>query len=532
MRAIRIPAIKLAVLAAASLAAAEKGANVTLFTAVDVGRVENGYDLAKNHDPSGLALNRTYVDVGFRQQLDERYLLSIGVGGIFWKAYEGGGGTPEDKVIKFGPGISNAFMKASFTENLDLTFGYFPYKYNMAAKNLGEYLFRTEAYPTIVYTGGWSWMNDVQYRTVGLKLGWTALDGKLHQDIGIFGEYFNAPIYDLSPAYIATYKPIAGITLGGAGSLHRFITPTPKTRDELTKPYAYRQDFFLPEVQAKAKYNIGIDSYVGNHETGTTLKFKAGGAPNVDSLRNAIFAEDSATLRAIHNIQSAAAIPLNRDTSALASSPGRAAKRESMLEKDIVAQAKAEGSDSATYFGDPANAASRSQTVSFDLAAVKLLAFFELDINALLGLDAKRLGEFSLYGEVAQLGLKNYPIFYTESAQRRPIMLGASVPTFGLLDHLSIEMEYLKNPNYESIASTYDKLDLAPDENFRYRAYAKDDTKWSVHATRTLSQFLSVHVQVANDHMRLKDGFARPQYLPVTNETGSWYWLTRFQWMM
>jgi hypothetical protein len=202
------------------------------------------------------------------------------------------------------------------------------------------------------------------------------------------------------------------------------------------------------------------------------------------------------------------------------------------LKSDILEQAAAEGSDSATYFGNPNNANAQAQTVSFDLAAIYLVAFFSMDFNALLGLDATRMGEFKLYGEVAQLGLKNYPIFYTKSAERRPIMLGLCVPTGGLLSHLAVEVEYLKNPNVESIASTYDKLDLPPDVEFRYKNYHKDDYKWSVHASRGISKFLSLHVQVANDHMRLKDGYARPQYIPVTNEPSHWYWLTRIQWMI
>jgi hypothetical protein len=76
-------------------------------------------------------------------------------------------------------------------------------------------------------------------------------------------------------------------------------------------------------------------------------------------------------------------------------------------------------------------------------------------LNALLGLDAARIGDFALYGEAAQLGLKNYPIFYTRLSERRPVMLGASIPTFGLLKNLSVEVEHLANPTVESIASTW-----------------------------------------------------------------------------
>lgn len=512
----------------ASLTAATAGERkISLFTAIDVGRLEKAYDMQYSYDPSGLALNRTYVDVGFQEQLDEFYLISIGVGGIFWKSYETRGGNPEDKAIKFGPGISNAFLSWAPSEKLNLTIGYFPYKYNAAAKNLGEYLFRSEAYPTILYTGGWSWLNDVQYRAVGAKLTYKALDGRLQQDIGLFGEYFNSPIYDITPAYIATFKVADWFTIGGAGSLHRFISPTPKTKQELTRAHLYRENFYLPELQAKRRFIVSIPDYIGT----SAYDVRYSTAPNVDSLKNSIWASEAATLSA-YNITSAADIPLREDTSSLSRRDYRPGQYVTRLESDIVQQIAEDGGDSATYFGHPLNANNTTQSVSFDLAAVKLLAFFELDFNKLLGLEEANMGKFNIYGEIAQLGLKNYPIFYTKYEERRPIMAGLSIPTMGLLNNLSFEVEYLKNPNAASLRSTYDKLDLTPDEEFRYQSFAKDDFKWSLHASRVLSKFFTIYVQVANDHMRLKDGYARPNFVPITSEGNHWYWMTRLQWMI
>jgi hypothetical protein len=506
--------------------AAGESSSFHLFTAIDAGRLEQGKDLRiKDYNPSGLALNRTYVDVGYARQLDEQYFLSIGVGGIFWKAFESGGGSAEDKVIKFGPGISNAYMKWAPSDKLDLTFGYFPYKYNAAAKNLGEYLFRTEAYPTIVYTGGWSWLNDAQYRTVGAKLSFRS--GTFHQDLGLFTEYFNAPIYDITPAYIATWKGERGVTLGAAASMHRFIRPTPKVRDELTKSYRYRENFFLPELLAQAKYKVlatdNTDIY--------TYKFSESDPLTLEAAKQKIWSADSANLTAIYNIASLADLKIALDTASGSSKKGRLAKRLTLLDADIRAMEGADNAADSAYFKDPNNVDNVAKSVSFDNAAIKLVAFFNLDFNALLGLNAERLGAFSLYGEVAQLGLKNYPIFYTDNAQRRPVMLGASIPTF-FLDELSLEMEYLKNPNVESIFSTYDVLDLPPEPQFRYKTFARDDYKWSLHATKNLNKFMTLFLQVANDHMRLKDGFARPEYIPITNTPKHWYWLARIQWMI
>jgi hypothetical protein len=500
---------------------------LSLFTAMDIGRLEEGRDLrTKDYDPSGLALNRTYVNVGFEQQLDERNFLSVGVGGIFWKAFESETGSPESKVIKFGPGISNAFMKWTPNDLVAVTFGYFPYKYNEASRNLGEYLFRTEAYPTVVFTGGWSWMNDARYNTVGAML--TVKTGNLKHDLGLFGEYFNAPIYDITPGYIATWKPTEGLTLGGGATLHRFLSPNDKVRKELTRSYDYYQNFYLPEVQAKTKYSVAIKDYIGQSDF--TINYAPGQAPTPAAIKAQIWASDSSTLAGIYGITTPAAIPIAQDTAKASTSEGRIARRATMLKQDIDAMAGNDGVAPSTYYADPNNAGATVQSVAFDNRAVKLMAFFNLDFNGLLGLDRARMGAFELYGEIAQLGLKNYPIFYTESAQRRPLMLGASVPTLGLLEHLSFEFEYLKNPIIESIASTYDKLDLPPDGQFRYKDYNRDDYKWSVHASRNLNPFLSLYVQVANDHLRLKNAFAQPEYVPITNTPSQWYWLTRIQW--
>ncbi len=457
-----------AALCMVSIATANPNRRVNLFTAMDFGRIQNGQDLDyfrndTTFSPDGIALNRTYVDVTVAEQLDEKNFISIGVGGIFWKSFEKSESDPEGKVIHFGPGISNAFLRYSATDRLNLTFGYFPYKYNSSSRNLGEYLFRSEAYPVILYTGGWSWLNSAAYNAVGFKL--THEGETFKQDVGLFGEYFNAPIYDMTPMYVATWKPIAGLTWGGGIALHRFLSPDTKIRKELTEERIYYENFYVP----------------ANDTTGGR--------------------------------------PLTRP-----------AGRRHMLKDDIEALGGNEFLASDSLYKLAENQDTVSKTVNFDNRAIKVMTHATLDFNELFGLDAKRLGAFELYGEIAVLGFKNYGIFYTDLKQRMPYMLGLSIPTFGLLSNLSIEYEVLKNPNIESLGSTFDVLDLAPESNYRYKVFPRDDTKWSIHASRSLTSFLSIYLQVANDHMRLKDKYARPEFVPITNTPSHWYWLTRIQW--
>jgi hypothetical protein len=490
---------------------------LNLFTAIDAGRIENGYDEREIYDPSGMMLLRNYVNVGYTHQLDEHNLISMGVGGLFWKSYEKGGAAVGQKTIGFGPGISHAYMKYIFNENTDITYGFLNYKYNAAAKNLGEYLFRTEAYPTIVYTGGWSWMNSAAYSTVGGQFTWNVGNGLLKNDFVVFMEYFNSPVYDITPAYIATLKPVSFITLGGAVALHRLITPTPGTKKELTQKFGYVKDVPLPAEPNMATFRV-LDPTGYYTDRDTAADWVYGTELDTNLLKQAIFSNHSSYLD-LYSITTPQDMILEVDSTTIVT--GRLGRVFSGLRSDLDSLDPIAAADSITYPSD---------TVSFELSTTKLVGFFELDIRALLGKTGDELGDFNIYGEVALIGTRNYPVYYTDYSQRLATMIGFSIPIPYVLDHLSFEMEYLKNPTVESIYSTYDQLKLIPDEKFRYDEITEDDFKWTLHAKRTINSYFTIYAQIANDHFRPKNAFAQPMYIPVTNKKNHWYWLLRLQW--
>ncbi len=425
-----------------------------VFIGLDAGRIEKGKDMElknQQRDVEGYTLVRNYFNLSFTQQLDEKNLISLGVGGLFFKPYLKSGEAIGDKTLKFGPGISHAKMVYSFNENMDLTYGYFDYKYNPGAKNLGEYLFRTEAYPTIVFTGGWVWLNSASYTSTGAKYSFNIGEGFFQSDFLLFMEMFNSPIYDITPAYVGSLNPTSFLRFGAGVSLHRFIVPTFGVREELTKPKVYVKDVpITPTEDHPSPVFTGLVSDL----------------QNIDPIKYA---------------------------------------------------------DSASYV---------TQTVTLNNRAIKLMAYFNLDFRDLIGLDRESFPEFMLYGETSLIGTKNYPIFYTKYSQRLVSMIGLSIPVPVIFDHLSFELEYLKNPNIESIKSTYDILDLSPDMDYRYQNITKDDVKWTLHGSRKLGSITSLYFQVANDHFRPKNDFAQPMSIPITNELSHWYWLVRFQWAL
>jgi hypothetical protein len=179
--------------------------------------------------------------------------------------------------------------------------------------------------------------------------------------------------------------------------------------------------------------------------------------------------------------------------------------------------------------------------------AIKAMGRFSVDLGALTGMG-KDAGPFKFSTEAAILGIENQPYYYTDITQRIPIMFGLTVPTFGLLDLFSVQLEYFKNPWPDNKAQQYNNTFPIPglpqdrnanDSRYLYDlqladgVFGDDDLKWSVFAKKTLFPGLELYAQVANDHFRLQeDRFGKPTSQPLTTEKGNWYYLLRFQWML
>ena len=99
------------------------------------------------------------------------------------------------------------------TKRFSITLGLFPYKYNPEVKNLGEYLFRTYAYPAYIYAS----FDQPFVRILGLKLSTLLLRGNLRQDLILSNEWEQYPTKDFSLAYVAGMNigNIIDIGIGG-----------------------------------------------------------------------------------------------------------------------------------------------------------------------------------------------------------------------------------------------------------------------------------------------------------------------------
>jgi hypothetical protein len=145
----------------------------------------------------------------------------------------------------------------------------------------------------------------------------------------------------------------------------------------------------------------------------------------------------------------------------------------------------------------------------YTFKANKVMGRMTIDPKPLLGSFGDIFGpsDLKLFGEIAVIGLKNYPFYYDDITKRMPMMFGMNVPTFKILDHFSVEFEYYAFPFTTYMMRTIDQGFPLPGEDYMNwwpgtNRYKDDDWKWAVHLKKTILPGLSITVQVARDHYR------------------------------
>lgn len=160
-------------------------------------------------------------------------------------------------------------------------------------------------------------------------------------------------------------------------------------------------------------------------------------------------------------------------------------------------------------------------TTNLSYNGTKIMANASFDPKALFG-GADWLGpeDLKVYGEIALIGLENstaYRKVYGDYSKRMPVMVGFNLPTYKVLDHLSLEVEWYGSEaednldNYTIQGSSHpaspfptnwDQNTSSPTYNQLTHKDTRDNLKWSVHGARMLQDHVQVSFQVANDHYR------------------------------
>jgi hypothetical protein len=183
--------------------------------------------------------HQVFAGIGFMAALNPQIELIAGVEGKMWNPFPN---TALPGHTQFTTQFSFDFTSAygnyspfGGTDNswLDITAGYFPYKYNPDVRNLGEYMFRTLTYPGLIFDG----FDFPANRLLGLKLHaniaddfFGKIDSKLKSDLLITEEDQNWPIGDISISWLGSlnikkvFEIGAGVDFANAISVNSFYT--------------------------------------------------------------------------------------------------------------------------------------------------------------------------------------------------------------------------------------------------------------------------------------------------------------------
>jgi hypothetical protein len=192
-----------------------------------------------------------------------------------------------------------------------------------------------------------------------------------------------------------------------------------------------------------------------------------------------------------------------------------------------------------------------ADSLYYTYSGTKLMGRFAFDFKELLpGSISQVFGEndAKLYSEVCVLGLENQGVndpahgivaYYDKLWQRIPIMFGFNVPTFKILDVLSLEAEYYRSPYPDDFGNQLrwssptqgcpvPSTGIGDYATNLSNVYQRNFWKWSVYASKTFNKHFMLIVQAARDHSRTSSSYS----LYADGEEcfvkpDQWYWAVK-----
>lgn len=446
---------------------------------VDAGQVVHG-----SGNFNRMLVQRTSVWIIQDAEINGRLDIHAGMGGIFWyksPAEKPGSGEAGrfKQLPKFGPGIMRVDMAYRFGDPANptatLQAGYFPYKYNPDAKNLGEYLLRAGAYPGFLTTGGWNLISGGGIMMQGLRLNSTFWDGRIKADFLLPMEqdrpYVNG---DLSPTVVASVAPVRGVEFGAGASCYHCISVKPSRTS--------------PEIRySQARYNrfgYGNGYIIDNPNYTDTLPLQNfadrydGNNPNA----NTKYLLDTSNFYTFQGVKVMARASF--DPKAYAPMP--------ML-----------GPEDLKIFGEIAVLGWENKPFYYEDRTERMPIMFGIN------LPTRAFGYNLLSALSFQMEYYNSP--------------------FPNITRPSDRVDRLAMP----VFSSYDASGILTDDpnlfDMNNRNVTKDNWKWSVFASKEVIRGLRIISQVANDHSRFPDEWGRYSVAPATVLPQDWYYLVRLE---
>ena len=191
------------------------------------GMIGNSTDTTQGKKLNGRSIIQSGAQIGLEYEASDKFKVQAGLGTVMNHflavTAEKSGGYAQ---INISPYVAEAnFTYSAWDEDatkLSFRGGFFPYDYVPDAQNLGLYLLRGPVYPGYVMSG----FETKYVMPVANMLGF-----QVHHQAGSFQHdlLFNIesdfyPYYDISPAYIASYKVGSALRIGAGANFYHLIS--------------------------------------------------------------------------------------------------------------------------------------------------------------------------------------------------------------------------------------------------------------------------------------------------------------------
>jgi hypothetical protein len=171
----------------------------------DFGRFQLNDDDVKGFD--GEIVSRVGARWSIDKPIDDNFSAMVKLHWMFWRNQATDISLFHIAGLKFDADMQAALTWASSASERGqlVRFGLYDFKYNPDSRNLGEYLLRSEAYPTILESSqGKDLLADSHNRIAGVQYARQESHIFRHTTL-LYAEMFSQPVYDLTLAYISTF---------------------------------------------------------------------------------------------------------------------------------------------------------------------------------------------------------------------------------------------------------------------------------------------------------------------------------------
>ncbi len=433
-------------------------------------------------------VHRTKAELEYKALAMGHLALNIKLAGHYWipTRVDAEKGSRIARISLDVPKLNASYAMGDDPDDpfLKLTAGVFIYKYNKSAMNLGEYLFRSGAYPGWIGTGGLNYVGVNAAKLVGLHLNHKIGDVFSH-DLLITLENQIIPYNDVNFTYMAQLNLNNVLVFGAGVQLARFLAANPSVTS--------------PKVDNATYFELGGKTYVarGGYYA-AQIGYIDDEIERIDSLLT--LAPADPILTAQKGQWEAKLAPLVAD---------KAVVDSFSIDTDL----------------DPGYKA-------YSASAIKPVFHFTFDPKPLIDSDIFGPHDLTLFAEGIILGVKNQPIYYEDINDRIAVMFGINIPSFGLLDILSLQFENYMNDKFPNstyqIQNGYIPVPTIPDK-YNPDDWGKDNWKWSVFFKKGFANHFYIMGQVARDNAR---GFEYPSGKTdwvLFTDKDHWYWMMQFR---